>query len=130
MAQTTGTIDDFGMDTITLAGSLENKLQAMRDAGFSQVMLKANDLVGHPQGWRAAVQAVRSSGLRGTGFKTNLPAATGEVTHRRRQQHAPLAVGQAFGHAAAHSGHQRVRGSEVYAHGNAALVRVGRLAGF
>jgi sugar phosphate isomerase/epimerase len=59
----------FGMDTITLAGPLEAKLEAMKDAGFSQVMLKANDLVGHPQGWRAAVKAVQSSGLRGTGFQ-------------------------------------------------------------
>jgi sugar phosphate isomerase/epimerase len=32
-------------------------------------MLKANDLVGHPQGWQAAVKAVRASGLRGTGFQ-------------------------------------------------------------
>jgi sugar phosphate isomerase/epimerase len=59
----------FGMDTITLAGPLEAKLEAMREAGFSQVMLKANDLVGHPQGWQAAVKAVRASGLRGTGFQ-------------------------------------------------------------
>lgn len=59
----------FGMDTITLAGPLEAKLEAMQQAGFTQVMLKANDLVGHPQGWQAAVQAVRASGLRGTGFQ-------------------------------------------------------------
>ena len=59
----------FGMDTITLAGPLEAKLEAMQEAGFSQVMLKANDLVGHPQGWQAAVKAVRASGLRGTGFQ-------------------------------------------------------------
>jgi sugar phosphate isomerase/epimerase len=62
-------IADFGMDTITLAGPLEAKLEAMQDAGFAQVMLKANDLVGHPQGWQAAVKAVRASGLRGTGFQ-------------------------------------------------------------
>lgn len=62
-------ISGFGMDTITLAGPLEAKLAAMRDAGFSQVMLKANDLVGHPDGWQAAVRAVRDSGLRGTGFQ-------------------------------------------------------------
>ncbi|MDE2604944.1 MAG: sugar phosphate isomerase/epimerase [Burkholderiales bacterium] len=62
-------IQAFGMDTITLAGPLEAKLEAMQEAGFSQVMLKANDLVGHPQGWRAAVKAVRASGLRGTGFQ-------------------------------------------------------------
>ena len=59
----------FGMDTITLAGPLSAKLAAMREAGFSQVMLKANDLVGHPQGWQAAVREVRESGLRGTGFQ-------------------------------------------------------------
>ena len=62
-------ISGFGMDTISLAGPLEAKLQAMKDAGFSQVMLKANDLVGHPQGLDAAVAAVRASGLRGTGFQ-------------------------------------------------------------
>jgi sugar phosphate isomerase/epimerase len=59
----------FGMDTITLAGPLEAKLEAMQEAGFGQVMLKANDLVGHPQGWKAAVKGVRASGLRGTGFQ-------------------------------------------------------------
>jgi sugar phosphate isomerase/epimerase len=59
----------FGMDTITLAGPLQAKLRAMKDAGFSQVMLKANDLVGHPEGWRAAVREVKASGLRGTGFQ-------------------------------------------------------------
>ena len=62
-------IAPFGMDTITLAGPLEAKLDAIQNAGFSQVMLKANDLVGHPQGWKAAVRAVRASGLRGTGFQ-------------------------------------------------------------
>lgn len=59
----------FGMDTITLAGPLEAKLKAMKAAGFTQVMLKANDLVGHPEGLDAAVRAVRDSGLRGTGFQ-------------------------------------------------------------
>ena len=62
-------IHSFGMDTITLAGPLEAKLEAMAEAGFGQVMLKANDLVGHAQGWRAAVKAVHASGLRGTGFQ-------------------------------------------------------------
>jgi sugar phosphate isomerase/epimerase len=62
-------ISGFGMDTITLAGPLEAKLAAMKAAGFSQVMLKANDLVGHPGGLTAAVQAVKDSGLRGTGFQ-------------------------------------------------------------
>ena len=62
-------IADFGMDTITLAGPLEAKLQAVRNAGFTQVMLSARDIVGHPLGLDAAVQAVRDSGLRVTGFQ-------------------------------------------------------------
>ena len=69
MSQRSGNIDDFGMDTISLAGSLENKLKAMREAGFSQVMLKANDIVGHEGGVSAAVRAVKASGLRVTGFQ-------------------------------------------------------------
>jgi sugar phosphate isomerase/epimerase len=62
-------IDDFGMDTITLAGPLEAKLRAIRGAGFTQVMLNAGDIVGHPDGEDAAVRAVRESGLRVTGFQ-------------------------------------------------------------
>ncbi len=64
-----GMLDGFGMDTITLAGPLEAKLAAMVDAGFSQVMLSARDIVGHPGGVPAAVAAVRASGLRPTGFQ-------------------------------------------------------------
>ena len=62
-------LDGYGMDTITLAGSLEAKLAAMKRAGFSQVMLMARDLVTHPGGVPAAVQAVQDSGLRPTGFQ-------------------------------------------------------------
>jgi sugar phosphate isomerase/epimerase len=69
MSQFQGTMDDFGMDTISLAGPLEAKLQAIRDAGFGQVMLSARDVVGHPQGLQAAVEAVKNSGLRVTGFQ-------------------------------------------------------------
>jgi sugar phosphate isomerase/epimerase len=60
---------DFGMDTISLAGTLPAKLAAVRDAGFSQIMLSARDVVAHPEGLEAAVQAVRTSGLRVTGFQ-------------------------------------------------------------
>jgi sugar phosphate isomerase/epimerase len=62
-------IRDFGMDTISLAGPLEAKLKAVREAGFSQIMLSARDVVGHPDGLDAAVAAVRASGLRVTGFQ-------------------------------------------------------------
>jgi sugar phosphate isomerase/epimerase len=61
--------DHFGMDTITLAGSLEAKLRAVRDAGFTQIMLSARDIAGHPGDEAAAIAAVRESGLRVTGFQ-------------------------------------------------------------
>jgi sugar phosphate isomerase/epimerase len=57
------------MDTISLAGTLPVKLRAMKEAGFSQVMLSARDLVGHEQGLDAAIAAVRESGLRVTGLQ-------------------------------------------------------------
>jgi sugar phosphate isomerase/epimerase len=69
MSQFIGNIDDFGMDTISFAGPLEAKLKATREAGFSQIMLAARDLVGHADGWQAAVAAVKTSGLRVTGFQ-------------------------------------------------------------
>src|SRR6185503_1440331 len=62
-------LDHFGMDTITLAGPLESKLRAIGGAGFTQVMLNANDLAGHPAGPDAAIEAVRKSALRVTGFQ-------------------------------------------------------------
>ena len=69
MSQFQGNIDNFGMDTISLAGPLQAKLDAIKQAGFTQVMLQARDLVGHAQGWEAAVQEVKDSGLRVTGFQ-------------------------------------------------------------
>jgi sugar phosphate isomerase/epimerase len=62
-------IADFGMDTISLAGTLPQKLAAIRGAGFSQVMLMARDLVGHAEGLDDAVRVVKSCGLRVTGFQ-------------------------------------------------------------
>lgn len=62
-------LEHFGMDTITLAGPLEGKLRAIGGAGFTQVMLNATDIVGHPGGVDAAVACVRASGLRVTGFQ-------------------------------------------------------------
>ncbi len=64
-----GHIDNYGADTITFNGSLEAKLEAIAKAGFTQVMLNARDLAGHPGGVPAAVAAVRASGLRPTGFQ-------------------------------------------------------------
>ena len=69
MTRLAGNFDDFGMDTITLAGPLEARLEAVSAAGFSQIMLSARDIVGHPGGIQAAVNAVKGSGLRVTGFQ-------------------------------------------------------------
>jgi sugar phosphate isomerase/epimerase len=60
---------DFGVDTASLAGSLESKLAVIRRAGFAQVMISAADIVGHPQGSAAGVRAVRESGLAVTGLE-------------------------------------------------------------
>ena len=69
MSRSSGNFDDFGMATVTLAGPLQAKLQAIAEAGFSQVMLEAADVAAHPGGLAAAVAAVKSSGLRVTGLQ-------------------------------------------------------------
>jgi len=66
MTRQTGNFDDFGMATVTLAGPLEVRLAAIRDAGFTQVMLDAGDIAQHPGGLEAAARAVKGSGLRVT----------------------------------------------------------------
>jgi sugar phosphate isomerase/epimerase len=69
MSHFVGNIADIGMDTISLSGTLPMKLRAVKDAGFSQIMLMARDLTGHAEGVAAAIDAVRASGLRVTGFQ-------------------------------------------------------------
>jgi hypothetical protein len=70
MSQFEGNIDDFGMDTISLAGPLEAKLRAVKrrrlHAGHA-----GRARPGRPpeQGLEAAVAAVKASGLRVTGFQ-------------------------------------------------------------
>ncbi|MGC1817255.1 MAG: sugar phosphate isomerase/epimerase [Casimicrobiaceae bacterium] len=59
----------FAIDTVTLAGPLEDKLAATRDAGFGGVEIWAKDLVSHPGGVKGAVAAIRESGLRVTSFQ-------------------------------------------------------------
>ncbi len=69
MSHFSGNIDDFGMDSVSLAGTLEARLKSVREAGFTQIMLGARDLVGHPDGVQRALAVVRASGLRVTGFQ-------------------------------------------------------------
>ena len=61
--------NDFGIDSASMAGSLENRLSAARQAGFKHAMISASDIVGHPSNVEAAVQAIRDSGLRVTGME-------------------------------------------------------------
>src|SRR2546421_11814477 len=61
-------LDHFGMDTITLTGPLEAKLAAVREARFTQIMLNATDIVGHPGGEAAAVTAGKGRPPRGPGL--------------------------------------------------------------
>ncbi|MCL4763648.1 MAG: sugar phosphate isomerase/epimerase, partial [Burkholderiales bacterium] len=56
------TFHDFGMDTASLAGPLDAKLAAVREAGFAQVMIAAADVVGHPRGPAPGLRAVGDSG--------------------------------------------------------------------
>jgi len=60
---------DIGMDTNSLSGTLPMKLAAIRAAGFTQVMISAKDLATHAEGIPAAIEAVRTSGLKVTGFQ-------------------------------------------------------------
>src|SRR6476619_4688676 len=62
-------IADIGLDTISFSGTLQTKLQAVKDAGFSQIMLLARDLTTHAEGVDDAIRVVRESGLRVTGFQ-------------------------------------------------------------
>ncbi len=61
--------DLFGLDSATLAGPLEARLAAARDAGFAHLMISATDLANHPTGIDAAVRCIRESGLRVTGLE-------------------------------------------------------------
>jgi hypothetical protein len=61
--------NDFGIDSVSMAGSLETRLAAARAAGFTQVMISAPDIVGHPSGTEAGARAIRESGLRVTGLE-------------------------------------------------------------
>jgi sugar phosphate isomerase/epimerase len=61
--------NDFGIDSASMAGSLENRLAAAQRVGFTHMMISAADIVGHPAGIAAAAQAIRASGLRVTGLE-------------------------------------------------------------
>jgi sugar phosphate isomerase/epimerase len=59
----------FAMNTNTLAGTLEEKLRAVKAAGFGAIVLSGADLVGHPDGVDIAVELVNGSGLKVSAFQ-------------------------------------------------------------
>jgi sugar phosphate isomerase/epimerase len=59
----------FGMDTITLPGTLKAKLDAVKLQGFDEIMLSACDIAGHLDGYDDAIRIVKESGLKVTGFQ-------------------------------------------------------------
>jgi 2-keto-myo-inositol isomerase len=62
-------ISRFAMNTATIAGTLEEKLLAMSDAGFSKIELWSKDLVDHPGGVEGGVKTIRESGMTVANFK-------------------------------------------------------------
>ena len=62
-------LGNFGIDLVTLTGSLETRLREVKAAGFSQVMLWAKDLADYPAGYDAALHRIKQSGLRVTGLQ-------------------------------------------------------------
>lgn len=59
----------FAMNTNTLAGTLEEKLRAVKGAGFGAIVLSGADLVGHRDGVEEAVELVTGSGLKVLAFQ-------------------------------------------------------------
>jgi len=65
-------IFDFALESTSLAGSLQGKLNAAQAAGFAQILLCTADLLSHPDSVDAAVTAIRTSGLTVSGFYASL----------------------------------------------------------
>jgi sugar phosphate isomerase/epimerase len=59
----------FAMNTNTLAGRLEEKLRAIKAAGFGSIVISGADLVSHPDGVEVAVEIVVGSGLKVSAFQ-------------------------------------------------------------
>jgi 2-keto-myo-inositol isomerase len=74
-------IDKFAVNSVSLGGTLETKLAAITDAGFSAIELAAKDLLAHPDGLKGGARAVRASGLRVSAFHAlrDFEGMTGEL---------------------------------------------------
>ncbi|NVK41131.1 MAG: sugar phosphate isomerase/epimerase [Oceanospirillaceae bacterium] len=58
------TVPHFAISSLSLTGSLEQKLAAIADAGFDAIELGALDLSGSSSGVGGAIECIRNSGLR------------------------------------------------------------------
>ncbi len=62
-------MQDIGINSLALAGSLADKLNAAQLSGFQQILLAASDLMTHPEGLDAALTLLGRSGLRVMGLQ-------------------------------------------------------------
>lgn len=62
-------LSNLGLDAATLGGTLDEKLRAVREAGFSRIALWGKDLIGGSEGPRVAAGKVRESGLHVSAFQ-------------------------------------------------------------
>lgn len=59
----------IGINSATLPGTLQEKIEAAKVAEFGAIELSAKDLLAHPEGAIAAARRVRESGLRVSAFQ-------------------------------------------------------------
>ncbi len=62
-------LTEIGLDLVTFAGPLSTRLDAILNAGFTQVMLKGSDLTTELGGFPAGIDRLSQSGLRCTGLQ-------------------------------------------------------------
>lgn len=59
----------IGINSATLPGTLQEKMDAVREAGFGALVLSARDLLANADGAAAAARKVRASGVRVSAFQ-------------------------------------------------------------
>src|SRR5205807_742484 len=84
----------FAMNTNTLAGTLEEKLRAVKGAGFGAIVLSGADLVGHRDGVEEAVELVIGSGLRVLAFQMlhDFEGLSGHMLDYKLDNHANVGL--------------------------------------
>ena len=119
----TGTRADAHHALVGIVG-LQRVMERIAIAGTDIVEAAAHEALDRHQG---VVRVIRQVLQR---LVADLATTILQVAHGRRQQQLAIGIRQALGVAMAQRGHQRMRGAQVNAHRDAALVRIRRLAGF